>query len=203
MNDSELRLAYARRLARDRRAAAACPSPEALVALVEKQGSEPERLATLDHAMSCDACRRDLELLRSVDAARVAIEGDRGAPLWRWAAAAGVVLAIAGVTTLSLRGRESAMRGGAPLLVTPSASIPATPSPQFVWRRTADAVDYRLELLSAAGDSIYATLTSDTALTLPTNVMLARGGEYIWQVHARFNDGTQAATAPLRFRIQP
>lgn len=43
-----------------------CPGPDALLALVEHQGTEVERLATLDHVMGCVACARDFELLRAV-----------------------------------------------------------------------------------------------------------------------------------------
>ena len=46
-----------------------CPSPEAMLALVRREGPEEERLATLDHVMSCDACRRELDLLRAIEAA--------------------------------------------------------------------------------------------------------------------------------------
>jgi len=44
-----------------------CSSPEALLALVRRDGPEEERLSTLDHAMSCADCARELELLRAIE----------------------------------------------------------------------------------------------------------------------------------------
>jgi len=56
-----------------------CPSPEAMLALVRREGAEEERLATLDHVMSCDACRRELDLLRAIEMAGAGGAGGVGA----------------------------------------------------------------------------------------------------------------------------
>ncbi len=213
MNDNELRLAYARELAQARRPErAACPSPETLVGLVDREGSEAERLEALDHVMSCDGCRRDFELLRATTGAgtqlmrreqRFNLRWVRGSP-WRLASAAVLVLAIGGITTLAVRNNQTVSRGPAePLLVGPTGSVASSDAMQLVWRRAANATRYQVELLSAAGDSVYTTTTQDTTLVLSSGVRLTRGSEYLWSVRAFFRDGTQAAAAPLRFRIQP
>ena len=70
MDDQELRAAYESVLAgTDTGSRETCPSPEDLEALVFTVGGEDERLALLDHVMSCAACRRDFDLLRAMKSA--------------------------------------------------------------------------------------------------------------------------------------
>jgi hypothetical protein len=209
MTDERLRQAYARHLAslppggRER-----CVPPEALLALAQREGTEAERVATLDHAMVCDACRRDLELFRSVARAGAATAGTRRVPRWfspQLAAAAAVLLVVGGsLAVLVLRRTgETALRGGTRdiVLVSPEGSVPAGEAVTLVWRGAGGGVRYEVELLSATGDSIYATATTDTALTLPGSVALAAGGEYVWSVRAVLPDGRQAGAVPRRFRV--
>ena len=68
IDDELLRTAYAVHLRRDadRVEASVCPSPEALLALVRREGAEADRLAVLDHVMSCAHCRAEFDLLRAV-----------------------------------------------------------------------------------------------------------------------------------------
>jgi hypothetical protein len=210
MNDERLRQAYARHLAsRPAGGREGCVPPEALLALVQREGSEAERLATLDHAMVCDACRRDLELFRAVAGAGAATAGARRMSRWftpRLAAAA-VLLVVGGslATLVVRRTGETAFRGGTPdiVLVSPGESVPAGEAVGFVWRGVGGAVRYEMELLAATGDSIYATATVDTALTLPHTVSLAAGREYVWSVRAVLRDGRQAGSVPRRFRVNP
>ena len=94
-----------------------CVDPEAILALVLGEAPEADRMATLDHVMSCPACHRDYEYLSAVEEAGDKTEriAGRRAPSWRralpLAAAASLVLAIGG---LMLRGRgdEGVERGG-------------------------------------------------------------------------------------------
>jgi hypothetical protein len=70
MTDEELRALY--RLAiRSRTTPASrggCPSSEAMLALVQREGDEDARLATFDHVLSCEAgCREEYERLRAID----------------------------------------------------------------------------------------------------------------------------------------
>src|SRR5499427_10598166 len=65
-NDERLRLAYGAALeGRTDASRRSHPEPEALVALAERSGSEAVRLEVLDHVMSCDACRHDLDVVRA------------------------------------------------------------------------------------------------------------------------------------------
>jgi hypothetical protein len=213
VTDDELRHAYARHLAdgphpgRQR-----CATPEALLALVERRGSEADRLTTLDHAGSCEACRRDLELLRAVHRAG---ETSAGRPALRWiswvpaphlrlAAAAALVIVVGAVATMTLRRHGIVMRGGAPVLrlVSPADAVPAGEPLTLTWRPAPGTERYEVELLSASGDSMFSASTPDTVLTLPVDVALVAGNEYLWSVRALLHDGTHATSAPLRFRLR-
>ena len=41
-------------------------TPEALLAVVERRGSDDDRLLTMDHVMGCASCREGFDLLRAV-----------------------------------------------------------------------------------------------------------------------------------------
>ena len=53
VTEAQLKEAYQAHLARSRRDRASCPPPEAIQALVRREGDEADRLATLDHVMAC------------------------------------------------------------------------------------------------------------------------------------------------------
>jgi len=82
LNDERLRLAYGSLLeGRTDGSRRSHPEPEALVALAERSGSEAVRLEVLDHVMTCDACRRELDLVRaSLSAAGIASEKTASMP---------------------------------------------------------------------------------------------------------------------------
>src|SRR5690242_15022183 len=120
MTEDELRARYHEAL-RDRANGdrSACPTPEELLAVVERRGSEAGRLATLDHAMSCSAgCAPEFELLRAMHAAGGTARARRVRfPVWSVIPAAAAVLIVAlGVRQWAHQGRgaeTAVMRGGA------------------------------------------------------------------------------------------
>ena len=114
------------------------PEPEQLERIVNGEGSEPERLALLEHVLRCPTCGPELDLLRA------ASEGARAAhrrmPAARWLALAAAAILVIGLGAVVLRGRRIApsddvMRGhsaaisliepasGAVLAVTRSAHV--------------------------------------------------------------------------------
>lgn len=205
MSDAAMRQAYERFLAARQPAGRAdCPPPDALLALAERRGTESERLLTLDHAMACAACRKDLDLLRAI------VGADRlsAARRWaqpRWLAAAAVLVVALGAGTLWLRrpgGGDASFRAGgdAVTLVAPTDSVAPDAAVVFTWRSVPQAVMYRVELLSAGGDSLLATESRDTVATLPAG-RLAAGASYLWSVHAVFADGSHTTSPPSRFRV--
>lgn len=208
MTDEELRAAYQALLATPRAAGrAGCVSPEALPALAERRGSEAERLATLDHAMACAECRRDLELLRAVAAAGVTegVGARTGTfvPSLRMAAMFAALAASAAAITVTLRrSNEPTTRGGNELvMVAPVGPVRLREARLLVWHASAGASSYRVELLTASGDSVYAALTPDTTLALPPDLALGTAHDYLWTVRPSSSSGAQAASAPSRFRI--
>src|SRR5215203_5264891 len=138
-NDEQLRLAYGASLASGR-VRRSHVTPEALLALAERSGSEASRLEALDHVMACDACRRELDLVRASIAAA-------GVPRQRtWfrspsiglMAIAATLLAVAGVRlfTASSRGDiESGpvLRGGSVVATYPARWIPSVGA-GLAWR---------------------------------------------------------------------
>jgi hypothetical protein len=200
VNDDQLREAYAGYLARPRDASrTACAGPDALLAVVERSGPEQTRLATLDHAMSCEACRRDLELLRSIAVA----SAPRRRALVGLRAAAGIALLVLGgaLTWLVVKPEPATvLRGDADVVLV--APVGETASPvRLTWRGVRGASMYRAEVLSATGDSVFAERTADTTVVLPPG-RLSGGRDYLWSVRAERPDGTHARAVPLRFRLR-
>lgn len=191
---------------------AECVSPEALLALVRREGREADRLATLDHAMACPACRDEFELLRSLERAggedvRHAVDGIRWKRNLSMALAASVVLAV-GVGTgrrLLDRPERDVMRGDGSgiTLIAPAEGMAArasTDSLTFVWSPVPGAETYLVEVLSADGSSVLSARTRDTTYTLRANDVPLRG-EYRWAIQAYVRDGTEARSPARRLTI--
>ena len=179
VTEAQLKEAYQAHLARSRRDRASCPSPEAIQALVRREGDETTRLATLDHVMSCGECRTELDLLRTVEEAgqrsgAVAAPGRR-----RWvmpAALAATLLLAVGLGRLALKPSEDTVRSGDTgrvELIAPGAEVPAGAPVSFAWRPVEGASRYRLEVLNASGDLAIEAETHDTALTSDSAARLA------------------------------
>jgi hypothetical protein len=182
----------------------ACPPPEALLALVERQGDEDARLATLDHTMSCASCRRDLDLLRAATAAAGEKAPDASGviplPIGRragrraaWAplaAAAGIVLVV-GVGVLSRGSREapSTLRGGAAAVLLAPPERVAGGAVMLRWHRVADAPRYRVEVFAPSGATVAEAIVVDTTFTLPAAAFAGRPDSLRWTVTALRPDG--------------
>ena len=132
MNDEQLRETYGSIMtSRGRGRHSPCPQPEAIFALVRREGSEQSRLAILDHVMSCADCRSEFDLLRSIESAGA--EGRAAArPGRRWMAplalAASVLLAVVVGRYLLPRAPESDVvrsgaEGGLTLLAPPPEAM--------------------------------------------------------------------------------
>jgi hypothetical protein len=201
-----------------------CPTPEAIVALVRREGPEEERLETLDQVMACNACRREFDLLRAIESAGTEAAGKkplartlrfparllRAAPL---AIAASLLLAIG----LGVRERANSasgpdgpdvMRGGtgsAVMLITPEDAdttvAPGAPV-TFAWRPDPGAVRYVLEVLDADASVVIGESTSDTVVTLRDISRLTPGTEYRWWVRAVADGGPQRASPVRRLRVR-
>ena len=205
MNDEWLRDGYERGLPPgDATPSLDDVSAERLRRLVEAEGSESERLRTLDMALSTVEGRRELEIAWA--AARAARPPRRS---WRrYAVAAGFVLAAVG-TTLVVRQRSASepvvLRGSeSPVtLVAPVGSVRQNRADRFVWRSVARADHYQLVVVDTTGAEVYAGETRDTALALPDTVRLMTGRAYLWWVQARLNDQSTVTAVTQRLVVTP
>lgn len=204
--DDALQRAYAE-LLRARAPAPAdrarCSSPEALLALAERQSSEESRLSTLDHVMSCVACRRELDLVRAAVAAgeaagptvahstRIAPPGGRQMPLRPLALAAGIIVVI-GVGVLS-RERStpgtSVLRGGASTVPLLAPERQRDGGVLLRWRAVDDAPRYRVEVFTSSGASVAEFVAVDTSIVVSPMTLAGRPDTLRWMVTALQIDG--------------
>lgn len=204
MTDEELRALYARLLEEGEAGEATPPDPEALLAALEGEGTEEERLRTLDRALSSASGRGELELLR--------VLRDSGGgtssllPVRRWAPlAVAAVLVLALASTLRQGGPDGAgvvrSGGGGPVLLAPSAGGEVTLPAILVWSSLPGVVEYRVEVLDRSGGVLAeATLpASDTTWVLegmdaPATVQ--------WWVRGVLPTGTPSASRLQELRIR-
>jgi hypothetical protein len=192
MTDAELRDIYTRSLTKR----ADCPTPDAMMALITHTGSEDSRLATLDHVMSCVACKQDFELLRAIHAAERANAGAARprrsvAP---WLAAAVVVIAAGALTLTELQRPASNPTRGAS---SSDIGLVGTVGGSLVWHAIPDAVRYDVEIVDASGATIFHARVADTTTAMPTTLPNA---PVSWWVRATLRDGSERRSAiiPLR-----
>jgi hypothetical protein len=180
---------YGQALERRRASADDCVSPEELLALVRRQGSEQRRLELLDHVMGCKACHQEFELLRALESAGARSSesalprsiGRRWTPL---ALAASLLLAVGVglmVRNRSQAGDETRAGGHGLVLLAPPTEIRPAASVTFAWRPLAGSDRYRLELLDSKGGIVLSQLTPDTVLSIPGR-RLSPGATYRWWV---------------------
>jgi hypothetical protein len=181
------------------------PAPEAIAALVRREGPEEARLATLDHVMSCADCRRDFDLLRAVERAGVESgatgrAAGRRAWLMPAALAASFLLAVGVGRTVLRRGGDDTTRGdnnAAVMLVQPGREARAGDSLTFSWRAVPGASRYEIELLNAGGSVVASAATTDTTISSEATRLLPPG-DYRWWVSA-----TTPGARLLRSAIRP
>jgi hypothetical protein len=185
-----------------------CPSAEALEAAVAGRGPETERLAVLDKALTCGACRREIALLHALASAEVR-DGKtktRGAAWKRlvpMALAASIILAlgVVGVHKWGTQGAPDDLRGGnAVSLIEPSsdASVPRG-AVRFAWRRVPSALRYTLEIDATDGRVLLSTHTIDTSLTL--SLANVPAGEHRWLVLTSTDFGTELRSETRVLRV--
>jgi hypothetical protein len=202
LNDERLRLAYGRVLEdRTDRSRRSHPEPEALVSLAERSGSDAVRLEVLDHVMACDACRRELDLVRaSLSAAGLPRQRSwfRSPSIGIMAIAASLLI-VAGVRLLSTSADVETgprLRGGSAVATYPVRWLP-TGSAGLAWRPTADAVSYRLEVIDEAGAALVDSTMRDTAFVL-TDSLAKTQRTLSWTVSATLGDGSTVSSLPVR-----
>lgn len=204
---TRLRQLYDQRAAAPNRERAGCVSPEAILALVLREGSEEDRLATLDHVMSCEACYRDYQWLSAADEAGLETGRTAGAtehrPIWRrtpMALAASLVALVGAGVVLSnaLRPGPEPERGAGTdvSLIAPRAGASVSAPIAFTWRSLPGASRYVLELQRPDGSVVLADTTADTVLVL-TEIGHLPSSAYRWWVR-EVTDGSEPRSSELR-----
>jgi hypothetical protein len=194
VTEAQLKEAYQAHLARSRRDRASCPPPEAIQALVRREGDEADRLATLDHVMSCGECRTELDLLRTVEEAGV-----------RSGAVAATLLVAVGLGRVALKPSEDTVRSDDATrveLVAPGAEVLAGAPVSFAWRPVEGASRYRLEVLNESGDLAIEAETHDTMLTSDSAASLAPGTYQWWVIALSPAPGPRSELRRLRVVAQ-
>jgi hypothetical protein len=186
VNENELRQTYERILARRGTRAASDVSPEEIVDVVERRGTEMARAAILNRLMASPDGRAELELVRAaVTAASPPANRRYFVPM---TIAAGLLMAVVGTATF-LRGRteRDQLRGDVTgvILVAPAAGAEVGDRPMFVWHAVPAARTYSLEVLDDAGNLVTSQALRDTILVLPDTVPLVAGRSYSWRVSAQ------------------
>ncbi len=199
MSDEPLRKAYERGLPRGTgRAPRYGVAAERFRKLVEREGSEEDRLHTLDSLLSTAEGRRELDIVWA--AARAA--RPRRSSMRIWMAAASVLLAVSITGTWWLaRPGDDVLRGAdSPItLVSPVGEAGATS--RFVWRTIPEADRYLLVVVDSAGNDVFAMETRDSSVSLPDSVRLDAGREYLWWVQATTRTGASVTAVTQRVRI--
>jgi len=208
VTEAQLKEAYQAHLARSRRDRASCPPPEAIQALVRREGDEAARLATLDHAMSCGECRTELDLLRTVEEAGVRSGAVAAPGRRRWmmpAALAATLLVAVALGRVALKPSEDTVRSDDATrveLVAPGAEVPAGTPISFAWRPVEGASRYRLEVLNESGDLAIEAETRDTMLTSDSAASLAPGTYQWWVIALSPAPGPRSELRRLRVVAQ-
>ena len=188
-----------------------CVAPEAILAVVLGEAPEADRLATLDHVMSCPACHHDYEYLTAVEEAGAKIERitERRTLAWRQvlplAAAASVALVIGGIALrdrLGLGGDGVERGGGREIaLYTPREEVAAAGPVVFAWKPVPGASRYLVEVLGPDGAVVFSDSTADTSATLARPGALTPGATYRWSVSTLEAGAEEPASSAIgRFR---
>jgi hypothetical protein len=207
MSDEQLRALFEEAVsARAGRSRRECVSPDALMTLVEREGSETDRLGILDHVISCPDCHREFELLRAVRAGRdadpavdpVRSSGPRDRSGWWMALAASLVLVIgAGVVSQVIwGGAQRTVRGSEDVVELVGFQNGPDGGRALTWHAVSGALSYRVEVLDARGELLYAAELADTVLTLPDSVSTDSSEGSVWWVQASLADGSRRSGGP-------
>lgn len=210
-HDDELRAAYAPRLETPAPAdRTQCPPPDALLAALRGEGREADRLAVLDHALGCPACRPDLALLHSVStqpASRSQTSAWRSG--WRGllplvaAAVALFAVGTGGVRWWQTRQQDRIARGtgsGLPTLIAPTADGVTSGPIGFLWHAAPGALTYTIEVAASDGALLFTTATPDTAIRAPAGAIAP--GQHRWWVRVKLDDGSERRSDAQVLRVR-
>ena len=213
MTDEALREAYQRALdARRVRQRESCVPPEAMLAVLRRQGTEEQRLQALDHVMDCGACRSEFELLRSIEQAGAATAEQARPAMLQISRRLAVPLALAAsVLLVVIVGPRLRSPSGTDVergttngitILGPPHEVAVGISPMFAWKPVPGAQSYELEVLDEEGTVVWSAKTSETSVTTSNPSPLVPGKTYRWWVRTTTASGDQRTSAVRALRIR-
>jgi hypothetical protein len=206
MTEAELKALYEELLAEGAHDGRDRPDPEEIVAALEGENTEEERLRILDRALSSREGHGEMELLRVLLDGREEVQGS---PTWRemggmgwgrsrwrrgdgapWGPgrfvplgiAATAVLAITGILRWPSPGEDPATVRSAtsgPQLLAPPAGAEVSLPATLVWSRHPEAVEYRVEVMDTAGSPLVEARLAGTDTTWVLGEELGTPGELL------------------------
>ena len=178
---------------------------EDVAAFLDRHITAAERAAVEAHLAECRLCRDEVTSVRRLM---------RTGPTVRRVLIPAGLAAAAAVAFIALtlgRGPEpTADRVRSPTTLEANGSIvtrlPADGDtislvkPAMVWSAIAGEPTYRFTLTDASGQPLWTSTTTDTSVTLPSQVILQPQQTYFWYVDAQRANGRAASTGVRRFK---
>ena len=176
-----------------------------VVAYVERTLPAPDRERVEEHLSQCEECTAEVAAVIRLRPRRVRRVPWAPIGIAAAAAVAGVLLArplVHRPTSAADVERQGQARVALPI-VAPVAGARVPGPVTLVWHAARGASVYRVTLSRADGDSVWAGSTSDTTLSIPPGVALARSARYYWYVDALLADGRALSTGVHEFMTGP
>ncbi|MFC1639666.1 anti-sigma factor family protein [Gemmatimonadota bacterium] len=182
---------------------------EEVAGYLDRSLRAPERDKVEGHLAACAECRAEMR------AAAQVVRFQTRRKMWYGGA---WVLAAAAVTTLFIASPFTARAPEGPTLRAPGTPLDvgdrlvSVIAPEngvsiqrdqltFVWRPVEADARYRFTLTNVVGEVFWTADTSDTVLSIPTEVELESGQSYVWYVDVLLLDGRSITTGTRRFEL--
>lgn len=160
-----------------------------------------DRVELLDRVLAHPVTAKELMFFAEVAAAEPKFPARRSLGPLALAAVLLIGVGIAAVGSWRDWWRPQEVRGGENLLVLiePAEDQPLIRGDRFVWHAMTDAIEYRLELLTADGDPVLTIQSSDTVAEYSDSLP---AGQYPARLRATLRDGTEARGRPATVTIR-
>lgn len=183
----------------------------ALVAdLLDERLDPVDREIVVSHLAACADCRHEVaELHGALD--RLGTRRPRARRLAGVGLVAAAIIGLVSIPSLIIPHRTvgespGGTRNGDGVAVESAARIAIVApledgrtSSSFVWRSAGAASSYLLTVQDSAGVPVWTAPTTDTVISLPSNIKLVHGARYFWSVDARLGDGTSSSSGSHAF----
>jgi hypothetical protein len=171
--------------------------------------SAEERHVVEDHLSICRSCR--VEVTRARRLLRTSPESRRrwvtAAPALAAAAVVAFILLLPKETTRIEQQDERSLRGRTETIQVIDVIRPADGATlrsgdvMLAWHAQPNEPLYRVSLTDGGGQQVWSADTRDTTLTVPRDVRLTAGTQYLWYIDALDARGRSVTSGMLRFSI--